>query len=89
VLVVGEPVRFDFFGSSSRKQDMTGETVEDWQEEIEEIATVETTLDGEYGQVIRVTIEIKVTEVGILELWCVSVKDGRKWKLEFNVREQS
>ncbi len=88
VLVVGEPVRFEFLGSSIRKQDVTGEIVEDWQDEIEEIASIETTLDGEYGKVIRVTVEIKATEVGTLELWCVSVEDGKKWKLEFNVREQ-
>lgn len=87
-LVVGEPVRFEFLGASARRQDRAGEIVEDWQEEIEEIATIETTLDGETGQVVRVTIEIRATEIGTLELWCVSVEDGQKWKLEFNIREQ-
>ena len=28
-----------------------------------------------------------VTEVGVLQLWCVA-RDGRRWKLEFNVREK-
>jgi molecular chaperone DnaK (HSP70) len=94
VLAVGEPVRFEFLGSSIRKNDIAGEIVEDWQDEIEEITSIETTLDGEYGQFVRVTIEVKVTEIGTLELWCVSVqdeqsgKDEQKWKLEFNVREQ-
>ncbi|MDA8403784.1 MAG: hypothetical protein M0Z56_06270, partial [Desulfobacteraceae bacterium] len=87
-LVVGEPVLFDFLGASVRRQDAAGEIVEDWREEIEEIAAIETTLDGDYGKVVRVTIEIKATEIGTLELWCVSVEDGRKWKLEFNIREQ-
>lgn len=86
-LVVGEPVRFDFLGSSHRRKDTAGEIVEDWHEEIAEIATMETTLDGEYGQTVRVTLEVKATEIGTLELWCVAVEDGRKWKLEFNVRE--
>ena len=27
------------------------------------------------------------TETGLLQLWCVA-RDGRRWKLEFNVREQ-
>ena len=27
-----------------------------------------------------------VTETGMLQLWCVA-RDGRRWKLEFNVRE--
>ena len=88
VLVVGEPVSFDFLGSLSRKKDVAGEIVEDWQAEIEEITSIETALDGEPGQMVQVTLEIKVTEIGTLELWCVSIENDQKWKLEFNVREQ-
>ncbi len=88
VLAVGEAVRFEFLGSAIRKNDVAGEIVEDWQDEIEEITSIETTLPGESGQVVRVTIEIKVTEIGTIELWCVSTEDEQKWKLEFNLREQ-
>ena len=63
--------------------------MEDWAGEIEHLTTIETTLDGEAGSVIPVTIEIRISEVGTLELWCVSREDGRRWKLEFNVREQN
>jgi hypothetical protein len=89
VLVVGEPVRFDFLGSSVRKTDAIGNIVEDWQGDIEEITTLETTLDGEIGSIVRVNIEISVTEIGTIELWCVSLDDDRRWRLEFNVREQA
>jgi hypothetical protein len=65
-----------------------GTVVEDWEGEIQAIAEIETTLDGKHGSVIPVAMEIRVTEVGILELWCVSREDGRRWKLEFNVREK-
>ncbi|UCF92205.1 MAG: Hsp70 family protein [Desulfobacterales bacterium] len=85
-LVVGEPVKFDFLGSSLRHDDAVGTVVEDWEGEIEEITTLEATLEGEHGRVIPVTLEIKITEVGTLELRCVSREDGQKWKLEFNVR---
>ena len=34
-------------------------------------------------------IQIKLTEIGTLELWCVSRRDGSRWKLEFNVREKA
>jgi molecular chaperone DnaK (HSP70) len=88
ILVVGEPVRFDFFCSMVRHDDGSGDMIEDWQHQLEEITTLETTLDGPSGSIIRVSLEIKVTEIGTLELWCVSVEEGRKWKLEFNVREQ-
>ena len=37
---------------------------------------------------IPVSLEVNVTEVGVLELWCVSKADGRRWRLEFNVRER-
>jgi hypothetical protein len=88
VLLLGEPVTFDFLGSTIRQEDALGTVVEDWHAEIEAITTVETTLEGEHGQPIPVTLEIQVTEVGTLELWCVSKTDARRWKLEFNVREQ-
>ncbi len=90
VLVVGEPVKFDFLGSTVRLNDSMGTVVEDWEEEIEEITTIETTLDGEPGTSVPVFLEVKVTEIGTLELWCVSKADSsQRWKLEFNVREQT
>ncbi|RJQ52176.1 MAG: Hsp70 family protein [Desulfobacteraceae bacterium] len=88
-LVVGEPVKFDFLGSTTRRQDATGVVVEDWEGEIEEITTLETKLEGEPGTVLPVSLEVRVTEIGTLELWCASRLDGRKFKLEFNVREQN
>jgi hypothetical protein len=87
VLSVGEPVRFDFLGSSLRQEDPLGEIIEDWEGDLEEVTTIETTLDAESGSHIPVTIQVKVTEMGTLELWCVSAADGRRWKLEFDVRE--
>jgi molecular chaperone DnaK (HSP70) len=89
VLVTGEPVKFDFLASSIRRNDAVGAVIEDWEAEIEPITTLETTLDGEPGRVVPVTVEIKVTAVGTLELWCVAINDGKRWKLEFNVREKN
>jgi molecular chaperone DnaK (HSP70) len=88
ILVLGEPVRFDFLSSVMRNDDVLGNIVEDWQNQIEEITTLEATLDGQPGSIVRVAIEIKVTEIGTLEMWCVSLEDDQRWKLEFNVREQ-
>jgi len=88
VLVVGEPVTFDFLGSTTRFDDTPGVIIDDWEGQIEAITTLETTLDGEMGTAIPVTLEIAVTEIGTLELWCVSQEDGQRWKLEFNVRER-
>ncbi|SDU29850.1 Hsp70 family protein [Desulfobacula phenolica] len=89
VIVVGEEVSFDIMESTCRHEDVVGTVVEEWEQgEIENMSTIETVLEGEYGSVIPVTIEIKVTEIGTLEFWCVSREDGQRWKLEFNVRER-
>ena len=87
-LVVGEPVKFDFLGSNTRRHDAMGTVAEDWGGEIEPITTLETHLEGETGAIVPVTLETHVTEVGTLDLWCVSREDQKKFKLEFNVREK-
>lgn len=87
-LIVGEPVVFDFLGSIKRHNDKVGTIVEDWEGEIEKITTLEATLEGNHGNIIPVYLEVRVTEIGTLELWCVSRQDGNRWKLEFNVREK-
>ena len=90
VLMVGESAKFDFLGSSVRLDDPVGTVINDWEEEIEEITTIETTLDGEPGSAIPVYLEIQTTEIGTLELWCVARDNTeQRWKLEFNVREQA
>jgi hypothetical protein len=35
---------------------------------------------------VPVTLESRLTEVGTLELWCVSSDGARRWKLELNIR---
>ena len=35
-----------------------------------------------------VRLETRVTEVGTLEVLCVSRDGAQRWKLEFNIREQ-
>jgi molecular chaperone DnaK (HSP70) len=89
-LVVGEPAEFRFLGSSVRKKDRPGEVIDDWGEDIEELAPVDAVLPadaGDAGQIVPVKLRAHVTAVGTLELWCVA-RDDRRWKLEYNVREQ-
>lgn len=91
-LVVGQPAVFQLLGSTTRKTDQVGEIVEDWSDELQEITTMETQLPATEteggGTLLPVWLQSKVTEIGTLELWCVARSDGRKWKLEFNIREQ-
>jgi hypothetical protein len=91
-LVVGEPAEFRFFSSATRRDDAPGSMVEELGDDIEELSPIEVFLppqtDNPREEVVPVTLESNVTETGLLELWCVAA-DGRRWKLEFNVRERS
>jgi RNase P/RNase MRP subunit p29 len=100
-LIVGEPAEFRFFQSAVRKNDGAGTMLDEVSEELEELSPVEVTLGaanqgaaskqeaaaGQAGEFVPVTLETVVTETGMLQLWSVA-RDGRRWKLEFNVREK-
>ena len=90
-LVVGEPAEFRFLSSSVRKQDRVGSLLEDWGADIEELSPLEVTLkmDGQQGTVVPVRLETRVTELGTLEVWCVSRDGTNRWKLELNIREKT
>jgi molecular chaperone DnaK (HSP70) len=90
-LVVGEPAEFRFFSSLARKDD-AGVMIDTIDSDFEELAPIEVFLpahsDKAREEIVAVTLESYVTETGMLELWCVGA-DGRRWKLEFNVRERA
>jgi hypothetical protein len=87
-LVIGQPAEFRFFTSTTRKNDAVGTLIEDYGDDLEEIAPMEVAFQaGETSEVVPVAFESLVTETGVLQLWCVA-RDGRRWKLEFNVRER-
>ena len=46
-------------------------------------------VDGQQGRVLPVRLESRVTEIGTLELWCVSRDAANRWKLELNIREKT
>ena len=91
-LLVGEPATFRFLGSSQHKEDAPGTLRERWGEgELSELAPLTVTLSpgaGEKaGSTLPVRLQSSVTEVGTLEVHCVA-RDGRRFKLEWNVREE-
>ncbi|HOW75044.1 MAG TPA: Hsp70 family protein [Candidatus Competibacteraceae bacterium] len=89
-LVIGEPVRFRFFGSSVRRVDQVGTVLEQWTpEEVEELEEIEATLpaeDRQPGEVVPVRLHAAVTEVGTLRLEAVPRVGTETWKVEFDVR---
>lgn len=89
-LVIGEPVRFRFFASNTRRDDVVGTRLDYWTEdELNELDEIEITLaedNRRAGEVVPVHLRAAVTEVGTLELHAVSQKDNGQWKIEFDVR---
>ncbi len=87
-LIVGEPAEFRIFSSVTRKDDAPGTWIEDIGDDLQELPLMEVHFPaGESAERVRVSFETVVTETGMLQLWCVG-QDGRRWKLEFNVRER-
>ena len=90
-LVVGEPVRFHFFGSSTRREDVAGSVIEQWSEsELSALQDIEVELAaGEHrpGEVVSVQLQAAVTEVGTLQLEAVGTMSGTRWKVELDTRD--
>ena len=88
-LVVGEPVEFRMLGSSTRAGDQVGTVLERWDaDELEELAPVETTVPWpeHEGTLVPVRLHVHLTEIGTLELSCVTRDGAQRWRLEFGVR---
>src|ERR1700691_4756566 len=90
-LIVGEPAEFRYLSSTVRKQDHVGSLLEDWGTDVEELSPLEVTLklDGQQGAIVPVRLATRVTELGTLEVWCVSRDGTQRWKLELNIREKT
>ena len=92
-LIVGEPAQFRFFSSSTRKNDKPGDVLARWSEdELLETDPLEAELpadDSIEDSYVPVRFQPRLTELGMLELWCVSTKSTGRWKLEFSVREEA
>lgn len=89
-LVVGEPVRFRFFGSSVRRQDEVGTTLDFWgPDELHELQAIEAHLPTQgrtAGEVVRVRLHARITEVGVLELEALPIGGTERWKVELDAR---
>ena len=90
-LVVGEPVEFQFFGSTVRKNDQPGTLLDSWgDDELEELPPIQATLSlegGQPGEVIPVRLAARVNELGTLCLEAVPRGDEWRWQVEFDVRQ--
>jgi hypothetical protein len=89
-LVVGEPVRFRFFGSSVRRQDQVGTRLDQWDaDEVQELGEIEVALPADTrapGEIVPVKLRAAVSEAGTLRLEAIPREGDERWQVEFDVR---
>jgi hypothetical protein len=92
-VVVGEPVTFRFFGSSTRRTDPAGSVLERWRPgELEELPQIELVLPPAgraAGDVVAVQLQASVTAIGTLKLEAIAqapIIADERWQIELSVR---
>ena len=88
-LALGQPVLFPLYTSTVRGDDAPGSLLRLPRSALLQLPPLHTVLRGGKRagtKRVPVTLAAKVTEIGTLELSCVS-REGHRWRLEFNVRD--
>jgi hypothetical protein len=89
-LIVGQPVQFQFFGSTVRRDDAAGTLLDFWNEgELEELPPLQAQLpinDRTPGDIVPVRLGAQVTELGTLYLEAIPIDGSERWHVEFDVR---
>lgn len=89
-LIVGESVQFKFMGSHTRSDDLVGEMLEDWEDELTELPDINVYLDPKQftpGQSVPVKLVSRVTELGNLQIDACALDSDARWQVEFSVRD--
>ncbi len=90
-LLVGEPVKFRFYGSTTRREDSVGSVLDDWDmDELTELPEIQADLPIEgrqAGDRVPVTLASRVTEVGTLCLEAIATDGCERWQVELDVRQ--
>lgn len=86
-LSVGRPVRFPLYSTASDRIEKSGDVVP-VNDDLHPLAPIHTLLKGTAGTSGSVPVHLRalLTEIGTLELWCVSNSSAERWRLEFELR---
>jgi hypothetical protein len=92
-LLLGKPVSFPIYTSTTRMQDRPGDVIPLDEQFMDSMPPVQTTLrSGTRTSAVRtvpVSLLARYTELGTVELWCVSNQDNRRWRLQFQTRQDA
>lgn len=90
-LVIGKQAEFKFFKSNCRREDSFGTLIEEMDEDFEETSALAIELPAyegmKAGDIVDVNLQVAITEIGTLEIFCQAKEGDHRWKLEFNVRD--
>jgi hypothetical protein len=90
-VLANQPVAFQLFSSNTRLGDHPGDVVHLGSEEISTLPPIRTVLRyGKKDQARRIPVRlaVRLTAIGILELWCHSQQTVHRWQLQFDVRSR-
>ncbi len=82
-LVLGKPVRFRLFAASEFRPEQPGDLVPLDEDQLAELPPLQTVVEG--SGTAQVALKAVLTEIGTLELFA-EASEGKRWKLEFQVR---
>ncbi|GIW43119.1 MAG: heat-shock protein [Candidatus Binatia bacterium] len=91
-LIANRAVSFPLFASSTRTGDAAGALVDLQRNEVSALPPIRTVL--RFGKKLEtrelpVHLAVRLTEVGTLELWCVSRSTPHRWRLQFDLRDSN
>jgi molecular chaperone DnaK (HSP70) len=86
-LAVGRPVRFPLFSTSSDRLEKAGDVIP-VNPDLQVLPPIHTLLKSSVDRqgTVPVHLQVRLTEIGTLELWCVSNTTKDRWRLEFELR---
>ena len=86
-LTLNRPVQFPLFTSTSDRVVASGE-IAGVTEDLHSLPPIHTVLKSAEDKVGQVPVHLRatLTEIGTLELWCVSDQTNQQWRLEFELR---
>jgi len=91
-LLIGEPVTFPLYDSSSRLLDQAGDILsvdEEIIQSLNSLPPLQTILRRGRAKHREVPVHLRarLTEIGTIEIWCVTHEGDRQWRLQFGIRQ--
>jgi len=90
-LVIGKTAEFKFFKSNCRRDDEFAQMIDELDETFEDTSSLMIELPAyegmKAGDLVDVGLQVAITEIGTLEIYCQAKSGNHRWKLEFNVRD--